>query len=278
MARLVGAFAASHGPVIARDWEKLADDRRQRLADALDELGRRLRAARPDVLVVISPDHWVNFFIDNLPSVLIGVGEEHEGPPEPFMKAVYPHRTLAGHPTFGRHLLDTAMANDFEPSLSYRLTLDHGVCVPLWRMAIGPELPIVPILVNGIEAPMPSIRRCLSWGRLVRKAIESYPGDEGVAILATGGLSHSIGEPTMGWVDEPFDRECVRLFEAGDEKPLSEFLERALPDTGNGGHEVRNWCMAHAAAGSTGFELVDYIPSPETLVGVGFASWAVGTR
>ena len=30
---------------------------------------------------------------------------------------------------------------------------------------------------------------------------------------------------------------------------------------------------AHAAAGSKGFELIDYFPSPETLVGAGFASW-----
>ena len=31
----------------------------------------------------------------------------------------------------------------------------------------------------------------------------------------------------------------------------------------------------HAAAGSKGFELIDYFPSPQTLVGAGFASWRV---
>jgi hypothetical protein len=46
-----------------------------------------------------------------------------------------------------------------------------------------------------------------------------------------------------------------------------------LPRTGNGAHEIRDWVIAHAAAGSTGFELIDYFPSPETLVGAGFASW-----
>ncbi len=43
--------------------------------------------------------------------------------------------------------------------------------------------------------------------------------------------------------------------------------------TGNGAHEIRDWVIAHAAAGSTGFELIDYFPSPATLVGAGFASW-----
>ncbi len=94
MAKLVGVFAATHGPMIAREWERLTPDARTQLLESFDELGRRIKGTRPDVLVVISPDHWVNFFINNLPSVCIGVGSEHDGPPEPFMKAVFPHKTL----------------------------------------------------------------------------------------------------------------------------------------------------------------------------------------
>ena len=122
MARLVGVFAASHGPIIARDWETLPDGQRQRLAAGFDEIGRRLRACRPDLLVVVSPDHWVNFFISNLPAVCIGIGDEHDGPPEPFMKKVFPRERLKGHAAFGRHLLDTALDSDFEPALSHRLS------------------------------------------------------------------------------------------------------------------------------------------------------------
>ena len=109
MADLVGVFAASHGPIIARDWETMPADHRNRLAAGFDEIGRRLKACRPDLLVVISPDHWVNFFISNLPAVCIGIGEEHDGPPEPFMKKVFPHERLKGHAAFGRHLLETAL-------------------------------------------------------------------------------------------------------------------------------------------------------------------------
>jgi hypothetical protein len=135
--------------------------------------------------------------------------------------------------------------------------------------------PIVPITVNGIEPPMMSIRRCLAWGRLLRAAIESYPAPLRVAILATGGLSHSIGEPGMGSIDEPFDAEVIRLFAAGDDAALADYLERALPKTGNGGHEVRTWVIAHAAALSRGFELVGYDPVPEVYVGCGYAAWRV---
>ena len=94
-------------------------------------------------------------------------------------------------------------------------------------------------------------------------------------MLGTGGLSHSIGVPTMGWIDEPFDHECIKHFERGEDVQLATFLTNALPRTGNGAHEIRDWVVAHAAAGSRGFELIDYFPSPETLVGVAFASWNV---
>ena len=46
MAKLVGAFAASHGPVIARDWDKLPDPVRSRLDASYAEMGRRVRAAK----------------------------------------------------------------------------------------------------------------------------------------------------------------------------------------------------------------------------------------
>ena len=275
MAELVGIFAASHGPIIARNWDTMPRAHRDKLTAAFDEIGRRLAAAKPDVLVVVSPDHWVNFFINNLPAVCIGIGDEHDGPPEPFMKKVYPHPVLKGHAAFGRHLLQTALDNDFEPALSHRLRLDHGACIPLWRAGVSPNLPLVPILVNDLEAPMPSIRRCLAWGRLLRRAIESYREPLRVAVLGTGGLSHSIGEATMGWIDEEFDLACIKAFENGDEQALDDFLTQALPQTGNGAHEMRDWVIAHGAAGSTGFELIDYFPSPETLVGAGFASWKI---
>jgi len=275
MAELVGAFAACHGPVIARDWQVLPENERDRYITAFERTGARLKACRPDIIVALSPDHWVNFFIDNMPAFCIGVGDEHDGPPEPFMADIFPHKTLKGDPGFAGHLLQTAMDSEFEPAFSHWLTLDHGICVPLWRLAVDVATPIVPILVNEVEGPMPVIRRCFSWGRLLRKAIGSYQPAARIAILATGGLSHSIGEATMGWIDEDFDRACIRHFEQSGEADIVRFLDEQLPKTGNGAHEVRNWVIAHGAAQSRGFELVDYFSSPATFVGAGFASWRV---
>ena len=275
MAELVGIFAASHGPVIVRDWDKLTPQIQASLSAAFEETGRRLSAARADVVIVISPDHWVNFFMNNLPSVCIGVGEEHAGPPEPFMKP-YPYAdSMRGDPAFAAHVVETAMAHDFEPSISHHLILDHGFCLPLWLMKLDRLPLILPITVNDLEPPLVSVRRCLQWGRLLRQAIASYPGDLRVAILATGGLSHSIGESTMGQVDEAFDRRCIAALEQGDDAVVIDELEDGLGRTGNGAQEARNWVVAHGAAGSCGFELIDYLPTPEVYVGCAFAQWSL---
>jgi aromatic ring-opening dioxygenase catalytic subunit (LigB family) len=273
MAELVGCFAASHGPLLVRDWAAVPEPHKERLTAAFRELGRRLQAARPDVIIEVSPDHWVNFHLENLPAVCIGVGETHEGPPEPFLRS-YPHREMPGDPRLATHLVKSALEAGFEPSFSYRLKLDHGFCIPLWRMELERLPAIVPMIVNSIEPPMPSLERCLQWGAMLRTAIESYPEPRRVAVLASGGLSHSIGEPTMGAIDEAFDHECIRLF-SSDDHGVVEYLEKAIPKAGNGSDEMRNWLVAHGAAGGRGFELVDYLPVPSVYVGCGFASWRV---
>jgi aromatic ring-opening dioxygenase catalytic subunit (LigB family) len=275
MAEFVGAFAASHAPLIGRDWALFSDDLRERLTTSYARVAQRIIAARPDIIIEVAPDHWTNFFIDNLPSVCIGVGAQHDGPREPFM-APFPHHTLPGDANFGRHLLATALERGFEPSASHRLTLDHGFCLPLWKMDLDPLPAIVPLIINDLEPPMPTIARCAAWGTLVATAIATYPRDARIAVLASGGLSHSIGEPTMGAIDERFDRACIAALEANDTPALVAFLESSLPHVGNGAHEVRNWVVAHAAAGGNGFSLLDYYAVPEVYVGCAWAAWGSG--
>src|SRR5260221_467883 len=270
MASRAAAFAASHGPLIVREWDAVPQNEKSRMSTAFRELGRRLSAAKPDVLIVVSPDHWSNFFLDNYPAVCIGVGEANDGPPEPWMKD-FPHRELAGHPRFAFHLVNESMQAGFEPTVSHRLKIDHGACIPLWRMQLGTMPKIVPLLLNSIEPPMPSLSRCLQWGQFLRKAIESYREPLRVAILGTGGLSHSIGEKTMGAIHEDFDHETIRLF-GRSESELIGFLEKQLPSRGNGSEEVRNWLVAHGAAQGRGLEPVAYLPAPTVIGRCGFSS------
>ena len=272
MAELAGVFAASHGPLIIRKWASVTPAHQQALNGAFAELGRRIRAARLDALVIISPDHWVNFFLDNLPMICIGVGETHDGPNEPWMMKEFPHPTLPGHPQLANHILDTALASGFEPSVSHRMILDHGFCIPLLKAGIEP-LPIVPVVFNDIEPPFPSVSRCYAWGEMLARAINTMPGKLRVGVLGSGGLSHSVGEATMGLIEEEFDRECLAHFQRGDPAALCAFLEQRLPQVGNGASEIRNWVAAHGVAGGRGFDLINYSAVPEVIVGCGFAAW-----
>ncbi len=273
MAKLVGSFAASHAPNIARSWDTLKDETRDWLTTRYDDLGKRVKALEPDVLVIHSNDHWINFFLENMPAFLIGVGEEHDGPPEPFMQPIFKGRTFPGHAGLGSHLLEFAMEADFDPAYSHRIKVDHGIGIPLWRMGFDTLPPVVPVFLNLMEEPFPTPKRCLAWGHMIREAIEAYPEDLRVVVLGTGGLSHSIGETTMGWIDEPFDHACMELFKSASDEKIAFELARMLKETGNGGAEVRSWSVAHGAAGGKGFEMIDYIPMPETLIGCGLAEW-----
>jgi aromatic ring-opening dioxygenase catalytic subunit (LigB family) len=275
VAELVGVFAASHAPLLARDWHLFGEPLKANVTSAYRQLGARLNAARADIIVEIAPDHWSNFFINNLPNVCIGIGETHLGPPEPFLKP-FGHETLPGDAAFASFLLEYALEGGFEPSVSHQMKLDHGFCIPLWRMELDPLPRIVPIVINSLEPPMPTIARCFAWGKLLAGAIAAYPGSERIAVVASGGLSHSIGEPTMGAIDEPFDAGCIAAFESGGETAVLEFLGKTLATAGNGAAEVRNWVAAHGAAGSRGFELIAYHAIPEVYVGCAWAAWDTG--
>jgi len=49
-----------------------------------------------------------------------------------------------------------------------------------------------PLLVGVLQFPIPSARRCYKLGQSLRRAIESYPEDLKVAIVATGMLALNV--------------------------------------------------------------------------------------
>ena len=255
------------------EWDALPEREKQRLKSAFEGLRQRIAAAHPDVLIVVSPDHWSNFFLDNVPAVCIGIGETNEGPPEPWMKA-FPHRKIPGHPALALDIVSEAMKQGFEAfrvappqarSRRVHSALAHGPRAPAAHRAHAREQ----------HRAAPALAIALPHGASsCAGAIRSFPANLKVGVLATGGLSHSIGEPTMGVIYDDFDRETIRLFSSSEEQLIS-FLDKNLPTHGNGSEEVRNWLVAHGSAGARGFELVDYLPVPKVIVGCGFASWTI---
>lgn len=271
MAELVGIFAASHTPVMLNFPDAIPDEQRGEIFAAFSSIGERLRAARPDVLVIVADDHLHNFFLDNLPAFCIGAADQYATPIEHWLKA--PKRILKGAQAFSTHLLHTAFDEGFDPALSMQLTLDHGALTPLELAGLSDELAIVPLLINCVQPPLPTMARCLAWGKLLRKAIDSYDSDQRVAILATGGISHDIATPRMGLVNEAFDRQFLKLLESGSDEALLKHATEQVHTAGNGAEEIRNWLVAHGAANGQGAHTIFYKPVEKWYTGIGLACW-----
>jgi aromatic ring-opening dioxygenase catalytic subunit (LigB family) len=271
MASVAGVFAASHTPVMLNFADAIPAHEREAVFAAFEDLGRRIAACAPEVLVVISDDHLHNFFLDNLPAVCIGAAESYPAPVEHWLKAE--RRTLPGHAAFAAHLLHEALESDFDPSFSMELTLDHGILTPLELAGVARETPLVPLLINCVQPPMPSMRRCLQWGKLLYGAIASFTGAERVAVLATGGLSHDLATPRMGLLNDAFDREFVRLLGEPDDAALASYAAAHVHEAGNGAEEVRTWLVARGAANGAPLDVIFHRGIADWYTGICLAQW-----
>jgi aromatic ring-opening dioxygenase catalytic subunit (LigB family) len=273
LAEIVAAFAACHAPPLIQRPDAVPEELRGRVFGLYREVGRRLMAAGPQALVVITNEHLHNFSLGNFPAVCIGMAESYAGPSELWLKL--PAHMRQGSAALGEYLYRSALEADFDPSFSHALTLDHGTLTPLHLAGVPMDLPLVPILFNNVEPPLPTMRRCLRWGAFLGEALRAYTGLERVAVLGTGGLSHDIGTPNMGAVDEDYDREFLRLLAARDAAPLVRFAQERTAAAGNGAEEVRNWIVTRGVVGDAPLDVLFYEPTPDWYIGLGIVEWKV---
>lgn len=273
MAEIVAIHAASHTPVMLNFPEAIPAAHREEIFAAYKVLGAALAASRPQAIVVLSDDHVHNFFLNNLPALCIGAAEQYPTPVEHWLKAE--KRILPGDARLGSYLLTHAMENGFDPSLSMELTLDHGVLTPLELAGLARDVPIVPILINCVQPPLPAMRRCFDFGCWLGRALRAYPDLDRIAVLATGGISHDLATPRMGMVNEAFDRELLRLFETGNCDDTVAYATAHVHEAGNGAEEIRMWLAAMGAAAGAKFSTRYYRAVTDWYTGIGIGEWTV---
>jgi aromatic ring-opening dioxygenase catalytic subunit (LigB family) len=267
MAKIVGVFATGHAPNMITTWEHAGEDVCSRTLAAMQEVGRRIKAVGATTLITISNDHFNNLFLNNLPAFLVGVAGEWIGPEDDLR---FGQVTIPGNSALATHIVERLYQQEgFDPSVSHYLKLDHGTFVPVRYTFPEFDLPLIPILQNCVEPPLPALKRSAAFGAALRRAVEDFPGDERVVVIGAGGMSHFIGVPGQGKINEDFDQLWVRLFREGDLNGLTALRPEQIAAAGNGAEEIRNWIAAAGCAEGRPAEWLMYASVPAWLIGMG---------
>jgi hypothetical protein len=259
---------------------------------SLARLREEFAQAAPDVVVVIGDDQFELFDHDNLPALAVYYGEEliscthtrrgrygarvgglddvHKG------YGMDEHRRWPGHAPLAEHLISSLIDRHFDVSAVRGISdparggIGHAFGVVEVQLMDEPKRPLVPVFVNTYWPPnqLPPAR-CYELGLALREAIDAYPEDLRVALVASGGLSHFV-------TDEELDRQTLEALRAGDAEALCRLPLHRL---NSGNSEVRNWIVVAAACQEERLAWDDYIPVYRTPAGTGcgltFARWGM---
>lgn len=255
---------------------------------AIETLAKRLQAAQPDVVIVVGDDQKELFGPTGNPAIGLFLGEElWDLPPDDQHKARLPpdirpsqwaahaeepdRYRVAGERS--RQLAAALTEADFDVAvMSEQLpghSLGHAFTFVRRRLGLAREIPLVPVLLNTYYPPnVPAPGRAFRLGEAIGAAVAAWPGDERVAVVASGGLSHFV-------VLEELDRAVLDALARHDGDALAR-IPRSLLRTGTS--ETLNWIAAGGALGGLDMELVDYVPGYRSPAGTGcgmaFAIWS----
>lgn len=271
MGQIVGGFVLPHEPGVFYMPQERWTPGQVRVRAAYEHVARRIGELGATTAIIVGADHYVLFGPGCLPRYLIGIGDV-SGPYERFPDI--PQGEIPNNAPLARHIVEYGDKHGFDWAVAKSLRVDHSIGAPARLCAlVNPTVrSIVPVyLASGVEPYLP-LRRAYALGGMIRAAVIDWPEDERVVVIGSGGISHWVGLPEMGRVNEDFDRwilECVVL---GDAEPVmqlqdADILERA----GNGAMEIRNFLCTMGALPSSRGRVIAYEHGPEWVTGLGFA-------
>ncbi len=252
---------------------------------AIARLGDFLREADLDALIVCGDDQEELYQHDNMPGILVYYGETIRNVPlAPMTEPNWGWRASArwheekvprDYPVDARlahHLIDELIDREFDISASNRIEegMGEGHAIGFVHRRVMQEVvPIVPVCINTYYPPnQPTPRRCYRLGQAIRAAVETYPADIRIGIVASGGLSHFV-------VDEALDRGFLDMLRRKDAAAIEALPREKL---NSGSSEIRNWICVAGAVEHLSLEWSLYEPGYRTPAGtgtgLGFAFWS----
>jgi hypothetical protein len=270
--------------VLAEIEPDVLNDRHEANQKAMKEVEKVLVEVDPDVVIVVGDDHKEVFQEDNMPSLSVYWGQTIPYKPQGLMKWKYDEtlRQNLWYPQeeheypvasgFARRLIENLVTTNFDVAHSkfYKpgQGMSHSFGFVYYKLMTQKTYPIIPVSINTYYPPNQiTPARAFQLGGAIRKAVESWPEDLRVAIVATGGLSHFV-------VDEKFDREFLDLLASGD---IGGHQNIPLEKLQSGNSEFRCWSALAGAVAGMKMNLIDYVPCYRSPAGTGcamaFATW-----
>jgi len=261
--------------------------RHQQNQKGIARLVEALYRANLDVLVMVGDDQQEYLQDDNMPGFCIywgdevkvtGRGADPATGNQPLIGYSTEERILPTHSALGRHLIEYLVEAEFDVGRSSFLDpnrggrakggIGHAFGFIYHRIMSQEVIPAVPIMVNTYYPPnQPTPRRCYDLGRALKSAIEAWPAQARVGIMASGGLSHFV-------VDEELDQMALAGMREKNPTRLSQLPREKM---NSGSSEIRNWIVVAGATEHLDMELLDYVPCYRSPAGtgcaMGFARW-----
>lgn len=258
------------------------------------KVGEVLAEANLDVLVMIGDDQHEMFSDQNSPAIMVYWGDtfrtiprlvkSETGKDDSLMTAFDASRRASAwalgeeekeypvNSRLGLHLVKSLIDDEFDVAHSNVMrpgqSMGHAFSFVYRRIMNGNIVPTVPIMLNTYYPPNQlSSKRAYGLGAALRTAIESWPEDARVGVLASGGLSHFV-------IDEDRDQMILEALRTRDAKTLMS-LDR--PSLQSGTSETLNWIATGGAVEHLDMNLIGYVPCYRTAAGTGtamaFAKW-----
>lgn len=273
MARIVAGFGVPHNPAAPELVRKGGPGSEVKaLYGAIEE---QVRKAELDVAIVFSSDHLSTFFLDNLPMFSVGVTARAAGPND---GTVMPRYTVPINESLAAHVRAEGIEHEFDLGITQEFELDHSFLVPLHFLTPDMNIPIVPVFLSGIVAPLPKSTRCHALGKAMRSAIESWPDDLRVGVIGSGSITLDIGgdkgksKGIQAYPDPEWTKVVTGSLAEGDvDRLVAGATAAQLEAAGNVAGELLNWVAMLGVIGAHKPDVLEL----RNYGGAAFASWRV---
>lgn len=274
MAEIVGGFVVPHNPVMYFNPEGASKEQSDIVYDAYAQMAGRIRDLKADTAIIIGCDHYILFGTECLPPYVISTGEI-EGPVDqlPGIRRA----PIDSHGGMGSHIAQHGFDTGFDWTVGRAMAVDHSVGIP-HHLMVKPNQgmkTVAVMLACGVDPYLP-MKRAWEIGENIAEAVKSFPGNERIVVIGSGGISHHVGDERMGEVNPAFDQKVLDAVVSGDKAAMLGLTDtEILRDGGNGAMEIRTYACAMAALGASGGRLVAYEPIEGWVTGMGFAELTV---